>query len=97
MPRTPPKSSPSTKSKGASAPETDVFYPQGGASHSNVGFDEAPQAEFEGAPITSVSLEGGVEDWARALEEEAAREARTEETRKIRSEAGKHRRKASGQ
>ncbi|MEO0636098.1 MAG: excinuclease ABC subunit UvrB [Pseudomonadota bacterium] len=97
MPRPSRKSSPDAKSKGASAPEADVFYPQGGPSRSDAGFEEAPQTEFEGAPITSVSLEGGVEDWARALEEEAAREARTEETRKIRSEAGKHRRKASFQ
>ncbi|MEO0497327.1 MAG: excinuclease ABC subunit UvrB, partial [Pseudomonadota bacterium] len=78
-------------------PSDDVFYPQGGGARSNIGFEEAPQADLTGAPITSVSLEGGVEDWARQMEEEAAKEARTEETRQIRSKAGKHRRKASGQ
>jgi excinuclease ABC subunit B len=54
------------------------------------GFDEAPQQEFEGAPLT-----GSVEDWVRQLEDEAARETRDAETREIRSKAGKHRLKAS--
>ena len=55
------------------------------------GFEEAPQAEFEGAPLS-----GSVEDWVKQLEAEAEREARDAETREIRSKAGKHRRKASG-
>jgi len=53
------------------------------------GFEEAPQAEFEGAP-----LGGSVEDWVKQLEAEAERDARAQETREIRSKAGKHRRKA---
>ncbi|MEH6692776.1 MAG: excinuclease ABC subunit UvrB [Pseudorhizobium pelagicum] len=51
------------------------------------GFDEAPQAPFEGAP-----LEGSVSDWVRQLEAEA--EASGVETqREIASKAGKHRKK----
>jgi excinuclease ABC subunit B len=51
------------------------------------GFDEAPQAPFEGAP-----LEGSVSDWVRQLESEA--EASGVETqREIASKAGKHRKK----
>ena len=55
------------------------------------GFEEAPQAEFEGAPLS-----GSVEDWVKQLEAEAERDARDTEMREIRSKAGKHRRKASG-
>ncbi|TRL36851.1 excinuclease ABC subunit UvrB [Rhizobium straminoryzae] len=51
------------------------------------GFEEAPQAAFEGAP-----LEGSVADWVRQLEAEA--EAGAMETqREIASKAGKHRKK----
>jgi excinuclease ABC subunit B len=53
------------------------------------GFEEQPQAEFEGAPLS-----GSVEDWVKQLESEAERDARAQETREIRSKAGKHRRKA---
>ncbi|MDZ7822723.1 MAG: hypothetical protein U5K75_00870 [Ahrensia sp.] len=53
------------------------------------GMGEMPQAAFEGAPISGASIT----DWVRQLEEDAARQARTEETRDIRSKAGKHRRK----
>ncbi len=52
------------------------------------GFEEAPQADFEGAP-----LEGGVSDWIRQMEEEAAADSRRNEMREIRSNAGKHRKK----
>ncbi|MCO6185862.1 excinuclease ABC subunit UvrB [Rhizobium sp. L1K21] len=51
------------------------------------GFDESPQADFEGAP-----LEGSVSDWVKQLEREA--EAETIETRHdVASKAGKHRKK----
>ncbi|MBW3095898.1 excinuclease ABC subunit UvrB [Pseudohoeflea coraliihabitans] len=57
------------------------------------GFGEAPQAPLDGVPVT-----GSVSDWAkqmaRAAEEEGVRARRREETRAIRSAAGKHRRKA---
>jgi excinuclease ABC subunit B len=53
------------------------------------GFEEQPQQEFEGAPLS-----GSVEDWVKQLESEAERDARAQETREIRSKAGKHRRKA---
>ncbi|MEQ8403348.1 MAG: excinuclease ABC subunit UvrB [Roseitalea porphyridii] len=53
-------------------------------------FGEAPQAGLEGAPVSG----GSIEDWVRQLEEDAAREQRDAETRDIRSEAGKHRKKA---
>ncbi len=65
------------------------------------GFEETPQASFEGAPV---DLKGPVSSWIEQLEGEAstvsndeinARAARAEETRRIRSEAGKHRLKAA--
>jgi excinuclease ABC subunit B len=55
------------------------------------GFAEAPQAPLEGVPY-----EGNVSDWVRALEREAEQGARAAEMRDIRSQAGKHRVKASG-
>ncbi|TCQ09900.1 excinuclease ABC subunit B [Rhizobium sp. PP-F2F-G36] len=49
------------------------------------GFEEAPQAPFEGAPIS-----GSVADWVKQLEAEA--EATSHETRRdVASKAGKHR------
>ncbi|MDP3898381.1 MAG: hypothetical protein Q8Q62_17060, partial [Mesorhizobium sp.] len=54
-------------------------------------FEEAPQAEFEGAPLS-----GSVADWARDLERSAEDDARKSSMRAIRSEAGKHRVKAAG-
>ncbi len=50
------------------------------------GFEESPQAEFEGVPYS-----GNVTDWVRELEQQAAKESRKEETREIRSKAGTHR------
>jgi excinuclease ABC subunit B len=50
------------------------------------GFGEAPQAEFEGAPLS-----GSVSDWVRDLERAAEVDARKSETRAIRSAAGTHR------
>jgi excinuclease ABC subunit B len=50
------------------------------------GFDESPQAEFEGVPYS-----GSVSDWVRDLEQQAAKESRKAETREIRSKAGTHR------
>ncbi len=50
------------------------------------GFGEAPQAEFEGAPLS-----GSVTDWAAQLEREAEESARKAEMREIRSKAGTHR------
>ena len=51
------------------------------------GFEEAPQADFEGAPY-----EGNVSDWLRQLEEDA--EAGSYESRReVASKAGKHRKK----
>jgi excinuclease ABC subunit B len=55
-----------------------------------LGFGEAPQAEFAGAPLS-----GGVSDWARQIEAEIEANARSAEMREIRSAAGKHRRKAA--
>jgi len=60
------------------------------------GFGEAPQTSFEGAPVSG---SGSVADWAEQMAREAEREAvkqrRKEETRAIRSSAGKHRKKAA--
>ena len=56
------------------------------------GFEESPQAEFEGAPLS-----GSVSDWVRELEEQAAKESRKAETREIRSKAGSHRAKIERQ
>ena len=65
------------------------------------GFEESPQASFEGAPV---DLKGPVSSSIEQLEGETrtvsndeinARAARAEETRRIRSEAGKHRLKAA--
>jgi excinuclease ABC subunit B len=50
------------------------------------GFEESPQAEFEGVPYA-----GNVSDWVRELEQAAAKESRKAETRDIRSKAGTHR------
>ncbi|MCD2175313.1 excinuclease ABC subunit UvrB [Rhizobium sp. C4] len=50
------------------------------------GFEEAPQAPFEGAP-----LEGSVTDWIKQLEAEAEADSRRSEMREIRSKAGTHR------
>ncbi|MCO5162927.1 MAG: excinuclease ABC subunit UvrB [Mesorhizobium sp.] len=55
------------------------------------GFGEAPQAAFEGAPLS-----GNVSDWVRELERAAEAEARKSETRAIRSAAGTHRVRAAG-
>jgi excinuclease ABC subunit B len=59
------------------------------AKSSPKGFEESPQAAFEGAPLV-----GPVSDWVKLIEESAAKEARTAETREIQSLAGKHRRRA---
>ncbi len=53
------------------------------------GFEESPQAAFEGVPYS-----GNVSDWVRELEAQAAKEGRRAETREIRSKAGTHRVKA---
>jgi excinuclease ABC subunit B len=50
------------------------------------GFEEAPQASFEGAPLS-----GSVSDWVKQLEAEAEQASRSESMREIRSKAGKHR------
>ena len=55
------------------------------------GFGEAPQPDLTGAPLS-----GNVSDWVRDLERAAEQESRKAATRAIRSEAGKHRLKASG-
>nr|WP_237351579.1 excinuclease ABC subunit UvrB [Rhizobium sp. ACO-34A] len=55
------------------------------------GFEEAPQSEFEGAPLSG-PMGGSVSDWVKQLEAEA--EASTVESqREIASKAGKHRKK----
>ncbi len=59
------------------------------ASSKPTGFEELPQAEFEGVPYS-----GNVTDWVRELEQQAAKESRKAETREIRSKAGTHRVKA---
>ncbi|QND47418.1 excinuclease ABC subunit UvrB [Rhizobium lusitanum] len=51
------------------------------------GFEEAPQAPFEGAPLS-----GGVADWVKQLESEAETSG-IETQRQIASKAGKHRKK----
>ncbi|MBZ5758356.1 MULTISPECIES: excinuclease ABC subunit UvrB [Rhizobium] len=53
----------------------------------NTGFEEAPQAPFEGAPLS-----GGVADWVKQLEAEAEISG-VETQREIASKAGKHRKK----
>jgi excinuclease ABC subunit B len=56
------------------------------------GFEEAPQASFEGSPLSSGSLSSNVADWANELQRMA--EAETIETRHdVASKAGKHRKK----
>lgn len=55
--------------------------------HQNTGFEEAPQAPFEGAPLS-----GGVADWVKQLESEAELSG-VETQRQIASKAGKHRKK----
>ncbi len=50
------------------------------------GFEESPQAAFDGVPY-----EGSVTDWVRELERRAAKESRKADTREIRSKAGTHR------
>jgi excinuclease ABC subunit B len=58
------------------------------------GFEEAPQARFEGAPLKG-PVSGWIEQLEAGIDDEAmARAARSEEMRRIRSEAGKHRLKA---
>jgi excinuclease ABC subunit B len=54
---------------------------------SNTGFEEAPQAPLEGAPLS-----GGVADWVKQLEAEAELSG-VETQRQIASKAGKHRKK----
>ncbi|MXN46214.1 excinuclease ABC subunit UvrB [Shinella kummerowiae] len=54
-------------------------------SPSNPGFEEAPQSDFEGAPIS-----GSVSDWVKQLEAEAEA-ASVESRREVASKAGKHR------
>ncbi|MBC7313366.1 MAG: excinuclease ABC subunit UvrB, partial [Rhizobium sp.] len=51
------------------------------------GFEEAPQASFEGAPLS-----GSVSDWVKQLEAEAEA-ASVESQRELASKAGKHRKK----
>ena len=51
------------------------------------GFEEAPQASFEGAPLS-----GSVADWVKQLESEAESSG-VESQREIASKAGKHRKK----
>ncbi|AJY46960.1 excinuclease ABC subunit UvrB [Martelella endophytica] len=53
------------------------------------GFEEAPQAPFEGKPY-----DGSMNDWLENLEREAEAET-VESQRKLASKAGKHRRKAA--
>jgi len=53
----------------------------------NTGFEEAPQAPFEGAPLSC-----GVADWVKQLESEAELSG-VETQRQIASKAGKHRKK----
>ncbi|HTO32460.1 MAG TPA: excinuclease ABC subunit UvrB [Pararhizobium sp.] len=56
------------------------------------GFEEAPQASFEGAPLSLPPLSSNVADWAEELQRIA--EAETIETRHdVASRAGKHRKK----
>ena len=66
--------------------------PQGDAAvNARNGFEEAPQAAFEGAPLA-----GSVADWVKQLEAEA--EASTVESqREIASKAGKHRKKVENE
>ena len=55
------------------------------------GFEEKPQPELAGSPVEG----GAMDEWLKQVEEETAREQRDEETRKLRSDAGKHRAKVA--
>jgi excinuclease ABC subunit B len=55
------------------------------------GFEEAPQAPFEGAPLS-----GSVSDWVKQLESDAELSG-VESQREIASKAGKHRRKVENE
>ncbi len=70
------------------------------------GFEEKPQPELTGAPLQEAgraagtpgneNFEGGaMDEWLKQVEEQTAREQRDEETRKLRSDAGKHRAKVA--
>ncbi len=66
--------------------------PQGDAAvNARNGFEEAPQAAFEGAPLA-----GSVADWVKQLEAEAEASS-VESQREIASKAGKHRRKVENE
>jgi excinuclease ABC subunit B len=70
-----------------SAPRAEASPKGGAAASTYIGFEEAPQASFEGAPLS-----GSVSDWANELQRMA--EAETIETRHdVASKAGKHRKK----
>lgn len=60
-------------------------------SPSRPGFEEAPQAAFEGAPLA-----GSVADWVKQLEAEAEASS-VESQREIASKAGKHRKKVENE
>ena len=78
------RSSPLTDFHDASEP-----LEPGSAGHGS--FGEAPQADITGEPLS-----GSISDWVRDMEKAAEVESRKASTRAIRSEAGKHRLKASG-
>ncbi|HBF31671.1 excinuclease ABC subunit UvrB, partial [Rhizobium sp.] len=75
----------------SSAASKDAPTSDEGAQHPYSGFEESPQASFEGAPMTA-ALSGSVSDWVRQLEAEAELSG-VETQREIASKAGKHRKK----
>lgn len=78
-----PKTSPNTPNDARASDKS--------ASNPYSGFEESPQASFEGAPMTG-ALTGSVSDWVRQLEAEAELSG-VETQREIASKAGKHRKK----
>jgi excinuclease ABC subunit B len=73
------------------APRKDARSPDDSTPQPYHGFEESPQASFEGAPMTT-PLSGSVSDWVRQLEAEAEVSG-IETQREIASKAGKHRKK----
>ncbi|RYC23675.1 excinuclease ABC subunit UvrB [Ciceribacter sp. F8825] len=75
----------------SSAPRRSASPKGDAAVNARNGFEEAPQAAFEGAPLS-----GSVADWVKQLEAEAEASS-VESQRDIASKAGKHRKKVENE
>ncbi len=75
----------------SSAPRRSASPKGDAAVNARNGFEEAPQAAFEGAPLA-----GSVADWVKQLEAEAEASS-VESQREIASKAGKHRKKVENE